>query len=357
MTTICQGLPLTVRDLLFVRECGEESAGLAGRVCTGTAKKKTMCRWMAYIGPRMKLSSLVTKPKNGIVQQSLDNVSYTPGLHKNTERNHAVNADGFGISFYDKHQVPHTYRSTKPAWSDTNLNTLADNIETHLTLAHVRAATPGLPVMEANCHPFTFGQLTFMHNGGIGGFEHLKRPMSELFPNEIWHNIQGSTDSEYCFHYFLTHLYKHASMDRKVCPIEMKDALRKAIDGLIDLQKQYCDNDTLSEQSASMNFCVSNGTDVCATRMRRPIHDDSPSLFLGTGDKFEYSEKDGLFHFVNNATSNTGEEHEEGSKKKQRVAIISSEPLTHVEEDWQIVPEETLIAVNRLGEVELSSLL
>ena len=320
-------------------------------------KKKTMCRWMAYIGPRMKLSSLVTKPKNGIVQQSLDNVSYTPGLHKNTERNHAVNADGFGISFYDKHQVPHTYRSTKPAWSDTNLNTLADNIETHLTLAHVRAATPGLPVMEANCHPFTFGQLTFMHNGGIGGFEHLKRPMSELFPNEIWHNIQGSTDSEYCFHYFLTHLYKHASMDRNVCPIEMKDALRKAIDGLIDLQKQYCDNDTLSEQSASMNFCVSNGTDVCATRMRRPIHDDSPSLFLGTGDKFEYSEKDGLFHFVNNATSSTGEAHEEGSKKKQRVAIISSEPLTHVEEDWQIVPEETLIAVNRLGEVELSSLL
>ena len=66
VTTICQGLPLTViRDLLFVREWIRErwagrvctfpltvrdyflsgsvekrALGLAGRVCTGTAKKK-----------------------------------------------------------------------------------------------------------------------------------------------------------------------------------------------------------------------------------------------------------------------------------------------------------------------------
>ena len=57
------------------------------------------------------------------------------------------------------------------AWSDSNLTTLCNNIETSLTLAHVRAASPGLEVAEQNCHPFTFGNLTFMHNGGIGGFQ------------------------------------------------------------------------------------------------------------------------------------------------------------------------------------------
>ena len=151
----------------------------------------------------MRLSSLITKPKNGIVQQAIDAVSYTPGLKSNHQRNHQVNADGFGISFYDDNKQPHTYRSTKPAWSDTNLTTLCDNINTNLTLAHVRAATPGLAINDANCHPFTFNQLTFMHNGGIGGFNKMKRPLSYMFADSIWHNVQGDTDSEYCFHYFI----------------------------------------------------------------------------------------------------------------------------------------------------------
>ena len=67
-----------------------------------------MCRWMVYLGPRMKLSTLITQPKNGIVQQSYYVVSYTPGIAENSQRNHEVNADGFGISFYDDNHKPHT---------------------------------------------------------------------------------------------------------------------------------------------------------------------------------------------------------------------------------------------------------
>lgn len=307
-----------------------------------------MCRWLAYLGPKIRLSHLITRPKNGIVQQSLDAVSYTPNLPTNNVRNHQVNADGFGISFYDASNNPHTYKSTTPAWSDTNLTALTENISTHLTLAHVRAATPGLAIMEANCHPFQFGALTFMHNGGIGGFSNLKRPLSELFPDTIWSNLQGSTDSEYAFHYFLTHLFPNDSSTATsalVSEQRMEDALRATIDGLIQLQQKYGDAKDLDQQSASMNFCVSNGNEIVASRMRRPITDDSPSLYYGTGATFEWCEIDDKFRFT-----------EDHDATAQRVAIIASEPLTHVEEDWQVVPEETLITVSACGGIKLSSL-
>jgi glutamine amidotransferase len=48
-------------------------------------------------------------------------------------------------------------------------------VQSTTILAHVRAASPGLPVLEVNCHPFRMGRLTFMHNGGIAGFGRIKR--------------------------------------------------------------------------------------------------------------------------------------------------------------------------------------
>ena len=314
-----------------------------------------MCRWMVYIGPKMRLSSLITKPKNGIVQQAIDAVSYTPGLKSNHQRNHQVNADGFGISFYDDNKQPHTYRSTKPAWSDTNLTTLCDNINTNLTLAHVRAATPGLAINDANCHPFTFNQLTFMHNGGIGGFNKMKRPLSYMFADSIWHNVQGDTDSEYCFHYFLQHLFtnNNKDYDELITQEEMENALRQTIDGLQDLQRKYGDANDIDEQSASMNFCVSNGTEVVASRMRRPIIEDSPSLYLGSGSDFQYDDEEEVFRFGTNNNAETTVE----CNGKQLATIISSEPLTKIESDWTLIPEETLVSINADGEVKLSSLL
>ena len=304
---------------------------------------------MVYVGSRMKLSSLITRPKNSIVQQSVDAIAYTPGLATNHLRNHEVNADGFGISWYDALNKPHTYRSTKPAWSDQNLSTLCNNIETSLTLAHVRAATPGLEVNEQNCHPFTFKNLTFMHNGGIGGFTRLKRPMSELFPDKLWHNIKGSTDSEYCFHYFLTHLFRHhKDYDRTFSLQEIEEALRQTIDGLQDLQKKYGSS---AEQSASMNFCVSDGKVVVASRMRRPIEEDSPSLFYGSGSGFHYDEESQFFRFGGGPTFTTC------TTAGKQATIISSEPLNKVEDDWQVVPEETLISVAKDGVVSLNSLM
>lgn len=37
--------------------------------------------------------------------------------------------------------------------------------------AHVRMATPGGVISDANAHPFIFSNLLFMHNGALAHFE------------------------------------------------------------------------------------------------------------------------------------------------------------------------------------------
>ena len=77
--------------------------------------------------------------------------------------------------------MPAVFRSTTPAWNNPNLRELARVTVSHCVLAHVRAATPPLPVTQLNCHPFVAGELALMHNGFIPGFSGLRRRiLSEL---------------------------------------------------------------------------------------------------------------------------------------------------------------------------------
>ena len=50
--------------------------------------------------------------------------------------------------------TPCTFTSITPAWNNDNLGRLACKITSPLVFAHVRAAYPGMPVSEQNCHPF-----------------------------------------------------------------------------------------------------------------------------------------------------------------------------------------------------------
>ncbi len=43
-----------------------------------------------------------------------------------------------------------------------------------LVFAHVRAAYPGMPVSEQNCHPFSYSRYMWMHNGVVAGFAQVR---------------------------------------------------------------------------------------------------------------------------------------------------------------------------------------
>ncbi|MEO3386976.1 class II glutamine amidotransferase [Mesorhizobium sp. CAU 1741] len=147
-----------------------------------------MCRWAAYIGEPVFLEDIVAAPCHSLIAQS----------HHALEAKTATNGDGFGMAWYGERPQPGRYRDVLPAWSDCNLRSLCQQIRSGLFLAHVRASTGGATSRD-NCHPFVSGRWSFMHNGQIGDFERIRRPLEQSLPDELYNQLQGSTDSELIF--------------------------------------------------------------------------------------------------------------------------------------------------------------
>merc|ERR1711974_542101 len=132
-------------------------------------------------------SKFVTEPAHSLLRQSI----------KSKERREPVNGDGFGLAWYNHElsEAPGLYKSISPAWSNPNLLNLCRMTASKTILAHVRAATFGLPVSQPNCHPFVYDNFAFMHNGEIPQFYKMKRELLSSLSDEIFEQIRGSTDS------------------------------------------------------------------------------------------------------------------------------------------------------------------
>ena len=66
----------------------------------------------------MFLSEILTAPDHSLIQQS----------REASKCKTAINADGFGLAWYDQHPNPGLYRDVYPAWSDANLKSLAEQV-------------------------------------------------------------------------------------------------------------------------------------------------------------------------------------------------------------------------------------
>lgn len=147
-----------------------------------------MCRWAAWQGAPIFLSEIITAPQHSLIDQARDA----------SECKTAINADGFGLAWYDKRPTPGLYRDVYPAWSDTNLRSLAEQVEARLFMAHVRAST-GTATSRNNCHPFVQGNWTFIHNGQVGGFERFRKAADMMIEDRFYAHRKGATDSEALF--------------------------------------------------------------------------------------------------------------------------------------------------------------
>lgn len=147
-----------------------------------------MCRWAAWQGAPIFLSDVLTAPGHSLIQQSRDA----------SECKTAINADGFGLAWYDRKAEPGLYRDVYPAWSDPNLRSLAEQVSAGLFLGHVRAST-GTATSRNNCHPFVQGKWSFMHNGQIGGFDRFRKVADMMIKDDCYVFRKGATDSEALF--------------------------------------------------------------------------------------------------------------------------------------------------------------
>jgi glutamine amidotransferase len=152
-----------------------------------------MCRWLAYSGSPILLKEALYGGPNSLVDQSL----------RSRLGAETTNGDGFGVGWYGTPATPGVFRSTEPAWNDSNLRELADHVSSPLFFTHIRAAI-GSAVQQTNCHPFRHDHWLFMHNGYINEFATIKRDLILAIDRSLYPEIQGQTDTEALFFLALT---------------------------------------------------------------------------------------------------------------------------------------------------------
>jgi glutamine amidotransferase len=199
-----------------------------------------MCRFVCYLGPPVTLASVVLDPPHSLKRQA-----WAP----RHQRVGAINADGFGVGWYDhaRRPEPARYRTARPLWSDRSFESVSGLVTTTALVAAVRDATPPNPVEETGAQPFMSGRWLFAHNGKVEGWgidpavrTGLRRSLSE----ERDAAIEGAADSETLFALVLDRLDGGAS------PV---DALR-AVVGL-----------ALAVAPSKVNLLLTDGHQVTAT--------------------------------------------------------------------------------------------
>jgi predicted glutamine amidotransferase len=279
-----------------------------------------MCRFVLYLGEPLTLDLLTTRPAHSLIQQS---------AHAR-ERPEPLNGDGFGIAWYANRYGPEPalFRSTTPAWNNSNLRELARVTESGCILAHVRAATPPLPVTELNCHPFKSGPVTLMHNGFLPGFSRLRRDLLADLSDEAFLSVKGSTDSEHILGLFADRHRRSSKMG--------VERLVEALTHTIHYVEQLC-LDAGEAQAPRLNLAVSDGHCAVVSRCCR-VPEQAESLHLHYGKT--YTCIDGVCQMVA-PEGGTG------------AVIVASEPLSN-DPGWEAVPPNHLviIAANRSVRVE-----
>jgi len=318
-----------------------------------------MCRFLAYHGPERYLADVLIRPENSLVRQSYA-AREMPG---------PLNGDGFGVGWYARGEdpTPCVFTSLTPAWSNRNLRRLAVHIHSPLFFAHVRAATHGTLVGEANCHPFRHGRFMWMHNGRIGGFLKIMRRMRESLRDDLYAQVRGTTDTELAFYTFVQQLDAHRAearerlqrspetvlryksqffdlchdpgeellageplLDRMIDhlgefpPEALAEAMRRTLARIVDWTREA----DVAETSYA-NFAVTDGTTLVVTRWADRDHAVPPSLYWTL----------------------LGEE-----RGEEPGVLITSEPLTDILDGWRRIPQQTMLIVRPHGNVRSAPL-
>ena len=209
--------------------------------------------------------ALLTEPEHSLIHQSFHAL----------ERDEPLNGDGFGVAWYaEGHEDPALFRSVTPAWSNQNLRELARVTASHCVLAHVRAATQGLQVGEPNCHPFRRDRLAFMHNGDIGGFAAIRRPLLAKLSDRAFESIRGTTDSEHFFALLCDRL------DLAAGPVSsggMAEALRSSIATVLELAARHAPGEHMY-----LNAVITDGQAAVACRFTTDAR-SMPTACIPTG--------------------------------------------------------------------------
>lgn len=281
-----------------------------------------MCRFTCYLGEPIVLEALLTQPRNSLLHQS---------LHSPLPDGRPVHADGFGVSWYapELSDRPAVFRDVSPAWNNQNLFHLARVTKSSCVLAHVRAASVGLPVSLVHCHPFTYRRLSFAHNGFLARYLELRPALLRALADPWISRLEGSTDSELLFAFFLQ---EYEALEDLEGGERLRQSLTQClakIEGI--LKEQGVDEVT------HLNLVVTDGAHVAASRLSWPEGTTPLSLYVCRGRR--YAAEDGDCGLSEDAEGPTA-------------TLVSSEPLCSAA-PWRALPPQSILIADTSERLEI----
>eukprot|EP00927_Polykrikos_kofoidii_P065377 TRINITY_DN61132_c0_g1_i1.p1 TRINITY_DN61132_c0_g1~~TRINITY_DN61132_c0_g1_i1.p1 ORF type:complete len:1602 (+),score=248.35 TRINITY_DN61132_c0_g1_i1:530-4807(+) len=246
-----------------------------------------------------------------------------------------------------------------------------------------------LPVSDATCHPFRAGRLLFMHNGLLGSFQQLQpRLVGALCEHPAAFRVaaeHGLIDSAVAFGFLLVELGLGSASEQELelcdfSPEMIRQALARTIRHLC------CISDEAGvAQESLLNFVVSDGRCVVACRYAWPGCRPTNAVAATTAAQsrqaeqgsdelaFDAGRDDSLRCSVDEDASEPpqatlyfaagtqwavasggapGMYRMQMADRRSRMAIISSEPLTSVREEWLPIPRDTFVVFARAFDPE-----
>lgn len=182
----------------------------------------------------------------------------------------------------------------------------------------------------------------WMHNGGLGGWKHIKRRLGDRLADKWYLEVKGGTDSEWAFALYLDTL-ERMGHNPSVPPAEgfgpsvLRQAMLRTIQQInafiADIPQAVIQDEDLDIRSL-LNFAVTDGHSVVCTRYVSSRTDEAASLYYSSGTTWEDK-------------SSKGEYQMDRRDKGADIVLVASEPLTFDRESWVTVPTNSTLTIHK----------
>lgn len=168
-----------------------------------------------------------------------------------------------------------------------------------------------------------------MHNGGVRGFNRIKRALTARLSDRHYLWIRGQTDSEHLFALFL----EHYNTTPRSGADAMADALQAMFHELAALKAEHG-----LTNASSLNMVVTNGVEMVASRYTDDSRETPLSLHHTEGSHYVCDDRGcGM----------------RPAPSDQQAVLIASEPLTRETQHWQDVPANHFVLVDADNRIAL----
>jgi len=166
----------------------------------------------------------------------------------------------------------------------------------------------------------------WMHNGGLGGWKHIKRRLGERLADKWYLRVTGGTDSEWAFSLFLDTLERmghdpSSHPENGFGPTVLRKAMLKTIALINELTDQIPESTIQAERidtRSLLNFAVTDGESIICTRYISSFTDEAASLYYSSGTQWE----------TRAPLTDDNNYHMERKDKGADTVLVASEPLT-----------------------------